>query len=1157
MTRMPGPIAIQTNGPLVGTTVAFSKGGMRYVTAIMKATFAMIHEGQAALVGPAPIQTSDALILGLGTLERASELSPFVPQVDVTVRGHARALFGELVPAVATRLVVYRERPLLDKTVHVYGDRDEDGGYPREFSAIPLVYELAKGTAQNPLGLSDEDVPNIVLPKDKRGTAGFAPIPASWPSRRSLAGEERMVLADGVLELGDDFPFSFFQSSPSDQRLDVLRGDEWIILDGMHQEIGRFATKLPGAAVRAELRRRGGRSSQFDLSCDTVSIDADDRTISLVWRGHLPLPSDSLDAYSVVASIEVIDSLGAHETTAPTPTASSLDEALSQLEESSPTDEATPSFTADEATREGRRLSPRTDPPPPAPGAFGHLPFAKPPAAPVFGRAPEPRAANVVAQPRPVEGLPFRASSGASSSSGPLPADSGSARPVRATHRMMVDAPSTTSWHDQDTPRESEIAATAVANLPFRTSEASVRPPSPPEVRGEPRRSGAMPPPPPLSSAPQPPSVQPPSLQPPAIQSSLAIEPPSPQPSLQPAVVQPPSLRPAVAQPAVAHPAAVQPPSLQPAPVQLSSLEPVATAPAVPPPHTDVGGTTPSTGDTSPIVPPSLASFRSTPMPLPVVPPQSPPSTPPEVATPERVGPGRSESSHPAITQPMPALSPPSAPQTGNSSTVVSSDVAVSSASGIQEPPRVGSMTLSRGGEVGRTPRASSPSTGATVSESPARDPSTAHLARESSVLSGSAPAPLASSVVATVVEVGSSIDAVRPADFAEAPPDAVELPVPGDAPVATAKALPPAIEETGVRGVVVAKLARREAFYDANFSGADLSGIDFTDAVLSGINLAGAKLVGCCFARARLTGAKLMGADLRDATLTGADLTQADLSRASLDRARFDGATLTDSNLTLAVAQGAVFVDATGPRATFAQGQWEASTFCRATLTSADFSGAEISRADFEGASLASARFSDARGVDSKFVGGDLDQATFTGATLRGVVFDGASMKSSSWERATLEGCSFRRAKMERAVIARATIGKAIFAEAELDGANFIGALGDGVDFSGAKLVAADLRQTKLGDVGFERSDLSKVNAHKAVLASPRFTDANLTGASFRAAKMKGATFAGAELSETDLRDADLENAKLAGAKNRAAAKLGGANLRGAEEDAKTTADE
>ena len=105
-------------------------------------------------------------------------------EADKTILGGTRP-GGRLSPSVAVRLGVYRERPLIDKTLHVFGDRSPPGAPPRPFRKIPLAWERAAGGEDNPAGTS---VPNVIDPADPLRPAGFAPVPRHWaPRRRWLA----------------------------------------------------------------------------------------------------------------------------------------------------------------------------------------------------------------------------------------------------------------------------------------------------------------------------------------------------------------------------------------------------------------------------------------------------------------------------------------------------------------------------------------------------------------------------------------------------------------------------------------------------------------------------------------------------------------------------------------------------------------------------------------------------------------------------------------------------------------------------------------------------------------------------------------------------------------------------------------------------------
>lgn len=73
-----------------------------------------------------------------------------------------------------------------------------------------------------------------------------------------------------------------------------------------------------------------------------------------------------------------------------------------------------------------------------------------------------------------------------------------------------------------------------------------------------------------------------------------------------------------------------------------------------------------------------------------------------------------------------------------------------------------------------------------------------------------------------------------------------------------------------------------------ADFSGLDLTGIDF-----KGVNLAGADFSGADMTSADLRGTRLRGADFTGATLAGANLTNATIQEADFSGADLRGATI------------------------------------------------------------------------------------------------------------------------------------------------------------------------------------------------------------------------------------------------------------------------
>lgn len=83
----------------------------------------------------------------------------------------------------------------------------------------------------------------------------------------------------------DDFDPRFFQSAHPDLvSPSYLRGDETVTLEGLLPE-GPLTMHLPGRVIVAISARESGEIDGGRMQLDTVTIDLDQRRVSLVWRG--------------------------------------------------------------------------------------------------------------------------------------------------------------------------------------------------------------------------------------------------------------------------------------------------------------------------------------------------------------------------------------------------------------------------------------------------------------------------------------------------------------------------------------------------------------------------------------------------------------------------------------------------------------------------------------------------------------------------------------------------------------------------------------------------------------------------------------------------------------------------------------------------------
>lgn len=310
----PSPVALFAIPPASAAVVPWRIGGSLRATVVVKAAFVIVPEGPMTPAQPEEILRAEAHHGNsvARSVRLTPDTAPRLPRADVVLTGHACAPEGQTAQWVPVRLALFRDAPLLDKTIYVYGD--EGGTVP--FDRIPLVYERAYGGlgfADNPLGTGTLELsskPNLVHPERANRVSCFAPIGKTWPSRRRLvpSGEHRKALEAPIPEIPEGFDWSYFQAAPADQRVDQLRGDEWLVLEGMSPTLLRLRSRLPSARAVAVVYGLPGApaGTPVELVADTLRIDADRMGCSLVWRGDIAIPSEeALADLRVVAGVDM------------------------------------------------------------------------------------------------------------------------------------------------------------------------------------------------------------------------------------------------------------------------------------------------------------------------------------------------------------------------------------------------------------------------------------------------------------------------------------------------------------------------------------------------------------------------------------------------------------------------------------------------------------------------------------------------------------------------------------------------------------------------------------------------------------------------------------------------------------------------------------
>ncbi len=252
------------------------------------------------------------------SLKHASEAASFKQGAEYYLQGHACAPGGE---QTSHQVVVSLEQNGLARTkqLAVLGEHYWQKGLmgrrrsaPQLFSRLPLRYEMAFGGAhpekgqrekRNPVGrgfnpsgwsLQDSRAPQIeylgqaqLSPSRNTAVAGFAPLPSFWAPRQGRYGElSRQPLDNHGCPWGKGAHPALHHCAPEDQWLtDSLTGGEQLQLQGFFAAADHpVRMTLPAWCPQVLLVRRGHRPERIALSCDTLKIDTDQQTLSLIAR---------------------------------------------------------------------------------------------------------------------------------------------------------------------------------------------------------------------------------------------------------------------------------------------------------------------------------------------------------------------------------------------------------------------------------------------------------------------------------------------------------------------------------------------------------------------------------------------------------------------------------------------------------------------------------------------------------------------------------------------------------------------------------------------------------------------------------------------------------------------------------------------------------
>lgn len=272
-------------------------------------------------------------------------------------------------------------------------------------------------------------------------------------------------------------------------------------------------------------------------------------------------------------------------------------------------------------------------------------------------------------------------------------------------------------------------------------------------------------------------------------------------------------------------------------------------------------------------------------------------------------------------------------------------------------------------------------------------------------------------------------------------------------------------------------------------------------------------------FYNANLTGANLSGVELYKPNLKWTNFTNADLSGVTLIRPSLYRVNFTNANLS---------------EATFFGGAPERGEFSGANLSGATFSGVDLTGVDFTGST----------GTNVKFFGSKVDKDKLSAEILETAEFYDERLPAQEEEEyasfvttGVCSGCNLQNRDLREVLNRLSDEGKHVtFYDSNLAGANLAGVNLPGrffnddrfveTNLTGAHLSGANLSGQFLDELDFTDADLSGVNFSKSRMIRVTLTGANLMGADFSGVTFVRVDLTGVDFTGVDVTDVDFSDA-------------------------------
>lgn len=313
---------------IAGYTMGLKPDGRELLVVVVKGTFAIPRPGEEAQLAPEQV----GLVMadeftgepGFSATRYECDFAPAKPRCDVLLNCSAYAPEGKPVSKVQVGMRVGE----LTKTFRVVGNRFWRKGIlgisatnPEPFVKMLISYDNAFGgmdnshkdkkqhaaLVQNPVGrgfhvnhakeaIHGKPLPNteeldhpIKNPKGKYRPMSFGPIGRGWKPRLTFAGTYDQNWIDNVFPfLPEDFQDQYYQSAPTHQQVEQLKGGEEVVLLNLTPQ-GRTEFKLPTIDLPVEFTNARYERNQQQATLDTLLIEPDLAQFTLSWRVSHPL----------------------------------------------------------------------------------------------------------------------------------------------------------------------------------------------------------------------------------------------------------------------------------------------------------------------------------------------------------------------------------------------------------------------------------------------------------------------------------------------------------------------------------------------------------------------------------------------------------------------------------------------------------------------------------------------------------------------------------------------------------------------------------------------------------------------------------------------------------------------------------------------------